>query len=288
MLARPMTGLALACSAVIWVAALAATGASAGTLDTIRQTGEIKIGFRTDAAPFSYRDAKGAASGYSVDLCALIVGGIRRRLKLDNLAVKLVPVSTDDRFSAIEEGKIDLLCGATTVTLSRRARLDFSQLTYFSGASVMMRTDGPKGFAGLAGKSIGVRGATTTERLLRAVLAQLKMAANVVTMKDHREGLKQLEGGAIDAYFADRSLLVGLLNQSAAPGKLKVASQLLSREPYALAMRRGDSDFRLAVDWSLSRIYHSPAIVRIYKRNFGGRSPSKTIATLYLFNGLPN
>jgi ABC-type amino acid transport substrate-binding protein len=280
MLGRLITGLTLGL--------LIAGSACAGTLDEIRKRGEIRIGFRTDAAPFSYRDAKGRAAGYSVDLCALVVGGIRRRLGLDSLAVKLVPVSTDDRFTAIQDGRIDLLCGVTTVTLSRRAKVDFSQLTYFSGASVMMRADGPKDFAGLAGKSIGVRGATTTERLLRAVLFQLKMKANVVTMKDHREGLKQLEGGAIDAYFADRSLLVGLLNRSAAPGKLKVASQLLSREPYALALRRGDSDFRLAVDWSLSRIYRSPAIVRIYKRNFGGRKPSTTMATLYLFNGLPD
>jgi ABC-type amino acid transport substrate-binding protein len=267
---------------------LISVGASAGTLDTIRDRGEIRLGFRTDAEPFSYRDAKGAAAGYSVDLCALVVGGIRRRLGLRALAVKLVPVNTGDRFKAIEDGRIDLLCGATTVTLSRRERVDFSKLIYFSGASVMMRADGPKDFAALGGKAIGVRGATTTERLLRAALAQQKLAAKIVAMKDHREGLKQLERGAIDAYFADRSLLVGLLNQSAAPGKLKVASQLLSREPYALAMRRGDSDFRLAVDWSLARIFRSPAIVKVYKRNFGGRSPSRTMATLYLFNGLPD
>jgi ABC-type amino acid transport substrate-binding protein len=152
----------------------------------------------------------------------------------------------------------------------------------------MMRADGPKDFAALGGKKIGVRGATTTERLLRAALRQMKLAATVVIMKDHRDGLRQLEGGAIDAYFADHSLLVGLLNQSAAPGKLKVASQLLSREPYALALRRGDSEFRLAVDWSLSRIYRSPAILALYKRNFGGRKPSNTIAMLYLFNGLPD
>jgi ABC-type amino acid transport substrate-binding protein len=280
MIGRRIFGFAALC--------LISAGAGAGTLDTIRDRGEIRLGFRTDAEPFSYRDAKGAAAGYSVDLCALVVGGIRRRLGLRDLAVKLVPVSTDDRFKAIEDGRIDLLCGATTVTLSRRERVDFSKLIYFSGASVMMRADGPQGFVGLTGKSIGVRGATTTEKLLRAVLAQARMKATVITMKDHREGLKQLEGGKIDAYFADRSLLVGLLNRSAAPGKLKVASQLLSREPYALAMRRGDSDFRLAVDWSLARIFRSPAIVKVYKRNFGGRSPSRTIAMLYLFNGLPD
>jgi len=280
MLGRPIVGLACAF--------LMTTGANAGTLDTIRKSGEIRIGYRIDAAPFSYRDAKGAASGYSVDLCALVVGGLRRRLKLDTLTVKLVPVSTGDRFAAIQEGRIDLLCGATTVTLSRRANVDFSQLIYFSGASVMMRADGPKDFASLRGKSIGVRGATTTERLLRATLAKSKLGASIVTMKDHLDGLKQLEGGKIDAYFADHALLVGLLNKSAAPGKLKVANRLLSREPYALAMRRGDPDFRLAVDWSLARIYRSPAIVTIYKRNFSGRKPSKTIATLYLFNGLPD
>jgi ABC-type amino acid transport substrate-binding protein len=108
---------------ISWVAALIALAAfanpalAAGTLDKIRQSGKLALGYRNDAQPFSYRDESGNAAGFSVALCQAVADGLKADLGLANLSVEWVPVTIDDRFSAVQQGKVDLLCGADTETL---------------------------------------------------------------------------------------------------------------------------------------------------------------------------
>jgi polar amino acid transport system substrate-binding protein/glutamate/aspartate transport system substrate-binding protein len=97
-----------------------------------------------------------------------------------------------------------------------------------------------------------------------------------------------LDDGKISAYFADRSILVSLIKQSKTPGKLMLAENYLSVEPYALALPRGDEDFRLAVDRALSHIYRSGEIGAVFKRTFGDAKPGEVLGTLYLVTGLPD
>jgi ABC-type amino acid transport substrate-binding protein len=151
---------------------LGATPAPAATLDRIKETETLRIGFRTDAVPFSYRDDVGEAAGYSVELCRAVAGEIRRDLGLSRLALDYVPVTAEDRFEAVQQGRIDLLCGATTVTLSRRRMVDFSLFTFADGAGVLLRADGPERFEDLAGQKVGVHAATTTEEALRNTMAR--------------------------------------------------------------------------------------------------------------------
>ncbi len=261
--------------------------AAAATLDTIRQSGVIRIGYRTDASPLSYANPAGLPSGYTVDLCKMVVRGLKSRLQMQKLKIMYVPVTAKNRFDMIQQRKVDLLCGVTTVTLSRREKVDFSVLIYFTGASVLVRAGGAASFKQLAGKKIGVVAGTTTERSLRATIKADKINATIITVKGHPDGLKALESGKINAYFSDRVILLGLIASSANPEKLRIAKRVLGPEPYALAMRHGDSKFRHAVDWTLSRIYRSPTIVRIHRKNFWGRNPSKGLQTLYLMNALP-
>jgi ABC-type amino acid transport substrate-binding protein len=112
---------------------------------------------------------------------------------------------------------------------------------------------------------------------------------DVVAAKTHGEGLAMLDDGKISAYFGDRSILLFLIKQSKAPDKLQLADDYLSVEPYALALPRGDGDFRLAVDRALSHIYRSGEIVSIFQRTFGGKAePSQILRTLYVISSLPD
>src|SRR5262245_3088991 len=86
-------------------------GAAGPTLDRIKQASAINLGYRADARPFSYKDDSGAAAGYSVDLCQKIADQVKTELKVDQLTVNWVPVTADDRFTAVAEGKVDLSCG---------------------------------------------------------------------------------------------------------------------------------------------------------------------------------
>jgi len=272
---------------VVFATLFIATSVSAGTLDRVRDSGVFTIGYRTDAAPYSYKNTLGEAAGYSVDLCRSVAVAVKQSLGLKEISIKYVPVTAENRFKAVQDGRIDILCGATTATLARRKLVDFSLGTFIDGASVMLMVDGPAGFEELAGKSVGVRGGTTTEDGLRETLKKLSVDAKVVPVKTHDEGLGMLQKGELSAYFADRGILLYLMTGSASPEKLRVAADYYSFEPYALAMQRGDDDFRLLVDQTLSRLYRSGRIVPIFRNAFGNAEPSEVLKSLYLINGLP-
>jgi ABC-type amino acid transport substrate-binding protein len=263
--------------------------ASAGTLDRIGQEKSIRIAYREDAPPFSYKDKIGEPAGFMVDLCRAVAKHLADQRSLPSLNVVYVPVTASDRFEAISQQKADLLCEPTSETLSRREQVDFSIPTFLDGASLMVRADGPKNLRDLAGKKVGVLAGTTTEEALRNTLKEAGIAGDVVAAKTHDEGLAMLDDGKISAYFGDRSILLFLIKQSQAPDKLRLADDYLSVEPYALALPRGDSDFRLAVDRALSHVYRSGEIVSIFQRTFGGKAePSQILRTLYVISSLPD
>jgi len=263
--------------------------ASAGTLDRIGQEKAIRIAYREDAPPFSYKDKIGEPAGFMVDLCRAVAKHLAEQRSLPSLNVVYVPVTAADRFEAIAQQKADLLCEPTSVTLSRREQVDFSIPTFLDGAGLMVRSDGPKNLRDLAGKKVGVLAGTTTEEALRNTLKEAGIAGDLVAAKTHDEGLAMLDEGKISAYFGDRSILLFLIKQSKAPDKLRLGDDYLSVEPYALALPRGDSDFRLAVDRALSHIYRSGEMVSIFQRTFGGKAePSQILRTLYVISGLPD
>jgi polar amino acid transport system substrate-binding protein/glutamate/aspartate transport system substrate-binding protein len=264
-------------------------GTLAGTLDRIGQDKAVRIAFRTDAPPFSARDKNDQPVGFMVDLCREVAKKLADQLHLTSLDVTYVPVTAADRFEAIKQQKADILCEATSATLSRREAVDFSIPTFVDGASLMIRADGPHDLKAMTGQKIGVLAGTTTEQGLRDTLKGAGIAADIIPAKTHAEGLAMLDDGKISAYFGDRSILVSLMKQSKAPDKLMLAENYLSVEPYALALQRGDEDFRLAVDRALSHIYRSGEIVEIFKRSFGdGTKPGQILETLYIVSGLPD
>ena len=276
--------LAAACAAIFL---LIASQAQADVLARLSQGEPLKIGFREDAAPFSYRNELGQPVGFTVELCGVIVGDLKRELGLPDLLVEFIPVGAEDRFPALQDGAIDLLCGATTATLSRREMVDFSIPTFIDGASVLYRKDGPADFEGLAGRKVGVRGGTTTEAALQATLTELSVAAEVVSVSDHTDGLAMLEENELAAYFADQSILLFLLLKSGAKDQLWLSGRFFTREPYALALPRGDDDFRLFVDRSLSRLYRRGAVGGLFTKSFGLAKPSQLVEALYLISPLP-
>ncbi len=284
-----MTGafwLRLGVATLVLVASL--VSAEAATIDRITKDKIVRIAYRADAPPFSY-DSAGKPAGYLVELCQAVVQHLAKQLKLPPLGIDYVTVTAANRFDAIQQGKADLLCEPTTATLSRRKMVDFSVATFVDGASLMISPDGPQDLQALAGRDIGVLGGTTTEEALRRSLADAGINATVVPAKTHADGLALLDEGKVSAYFADRSILMGLIPQSKAPDKLRLADVYLTIETYALALPRGDDDFRLEVDRALSRIYRSGEISGILQRTFSSNMQmGPLMQTVFLISGLPD
>jgi polar amino acid transport system substrate-binding protein/glutamate/aspartate transport system substrate-binding protein len=269
--------------------ALVASAVQAGTLDDVKKNGVLRIAYREDAPPFSSKkEGAPAPVGFMVDLCRAVAAGLGKTIGVADLKVAYVPVTSTNRFDAIMGGKADLLCEATTATLRRRESMGFSIATFVDGASFVIRSSGPKDIAAMAGQKIGVLAGTTTEEDLRRAMVASKVDAEIVLVTNHQEGMGAVEKGAIVAYFADRAILTSLLQTGGRPSaSLALADTYLSVEPYALAMRRGDEEFRLAVDTELSRIYRSGELARIFTATFGPGRPSPLLQGLYMTSALP-
>lgn len=259
--------------------------ASAQTMDRIAATQTIHIGFIPDQAPFAIPNADGPPTGYAIDLCNRVATKIRGTVP--GISVSYVETSLADAFDAVAAGRIDLLCGAITATLGRRETVDFSEPIFVTGASALLRTNSPRDLRELflgersispprslemqpfATSHVGVRAGTTTEAVLRRAVSEGGYATTIVGYPTHEAGLSALEAREIDAYFADRALLVGLLARAQRPSRLILGTRLLTHEEYGIAMARGDADLRLLVDRVLSAFYATPEFSLLLGTYFG-------------------
>src|SRR5512146_2669467 len=143
-------------------------GAAGGTLDRIKATKTITLGYRDSSVPFSFMGPDQKPTGYSVDLCTRVADDLKRDLQMPDLAVKWTMVTVENRVANVQNGTVDLECGSTTNTLSRQAQVDFSLTTFVTGASLLARKDTVT--ANLSGLRIAVIPGTTTARALKAAM----------------------------------------------------------------------------------------------------------------------
>ena len=256
--------------AAAFLTALGPALAQDPTLDKIKSSGEIVIGYRADADPFSSVRADRPPAGYSIDLCLEAVRDLERELALPALGIRYEAIHPIDHIAKLNAGEVDLVCGATTATLKRREQVSFSLLTYVTSAEFLTLDEmSIRTAQDLEGRRVGVRQGTTTEAALYAGLIKKGVDATVVGFPQHKDGLEALEERRIDAYFGDRILLIKLVDQAREPDRLTLSSRFLTYEPYALMMRRDSPDFRLSIDRSLSRLYRTREIIPIYDKWFG-------------------
>lgn len=275
---------ALICSLLCLGAA--APALAAGTLDKVKETGKLTLGYASDARPFAYTDASGKAAGYAIELCNQVADAVKSELKLATLAVEFVALPPPEAFRAVEQGKADMLCGVVP-TLERRALVDFSIPIMLSGTTAAIRTDTAARIAqALSGRPpsgpawrgspdqapqravLAVVGGTALEKTLATRLKERRIVAEVVAVKDSAAGLQLLASRGADAFINDRALLLDAV-ASGGSSDIVVLDLLFRRDIVALATRRNDDDFRLAVDRALSRLYRTPDMARIYTKHFG-------------------
>lgn len=286
--------------AAILLAAVPAVS-SAQSLERLTATKILHIGFIDGEAPFAAKGADGAPAGYAIDLCKEVEKSIAARIP--DIKAIYVETTLTDAFHDVVSGKIDLLCGAVTDTLSRRELVDFSQPIFITGISALLRRNAPADIRNLvldarevspprspmlrtfATYTFGVRSGSTAADVLRQVMLAEGYNAAIVQYDSHEAGLAALAAKEIDAYFADRSLLIGLLRQRQPAAAFEVADRWFTHEPYGIALPRGDWEMRLLVDRTLSHFYASPSYVEVLDKYFGDQAPS--IARTILMQSLP-
>jgi ABC-type amino acid transport substrate-binding protein len=262
--------------------------AQSGTLEKIRKQGSITMGYLDGSAPFSFRDANKRPQGYSVELCRAIASGIRAQLGLDRLETKWVALTIQNRLDAVKTGRVDIECSTTTWTLGRQADVDFSLITFVDGGSILTRVESAAGrLSDFNGKRIAVITGTTTEKVLKETLARRAVQAEVVTVRERDEGLRLLDSRKVEGFASDRMVLIGVVLTSKTKGAFKLLDEDFSVEPYALALPRGDHEYRLAVNRVLARLYRTGDIQKIYEQWLGRLGPpSVLLSATYFIQGL--
>ena len=261
-----------------------------GTLDQIKKSGEIRLGYRTDAPPLSFNDSSGQPAGYSVELCRRIAVAVKEHLKLKDLKTTLVPLTSEDRIDAIINNRADIECGATTITLSRAEKVDFTLMTFVTGGGLLtLANSGIDSLGNLSGKSVAVVAGTTSQTALQKYLQKNLIDAKVVVVPDRAEGMKQLQAKKVDALASDQVVLIGEILTAGDPKAYSLGRDLFSFEPYGLVVRRNDADFRLVADRAIAQLYRSGQIEELFNRWFGqvGVQPTPVLQAMYLLQGLP-
>jgi ABC-type amino acid transport substrate-binding protein len=278
-------------TAVLLILLTVTATAQSPTLARIAASGEFRIGYVPDAPPLSFVEEDGTVVGYSIDLCRHIASAIQFDLGLEELDIKFVPLSSiEDRMSAIENGDVDIECGSSTVTLSRRERVDFTSMTFITGSAVLSR----KGKAinsidGLDKTRIAVVSGTTTEDVLQRVMEVNDIRIKITPVDDRGQGMELLNNGKVDGFASDRAVLIGHVFRNAnMANEYTMTRSALSFEPYAFMVARGDTEFRLAADRALASLYRTARIRRIYHNWFGryGEALSPIVEAMYQFQAV--
>ena len=233
------------------VFALFSLSAYAGkTLNAIKKRGHVRCGTSTGLPGFSAPDSKGNWKGLDVDFChafAAAVFGDRKK-------IKVIGLSAQQRFTALQSGEVDVLTRNTTHTLTRDTALglNFAPVNYYDGQGFLVRKAlGVKSARGLNGAAICVIQGTTNERNLSDYFRKHKMKYKPVVMENNNELFKAFMAGRCDVYSTDASALAAQRSKTKKPNELIILPDIISKEPLAPVVRHGDDEWFDVVKWTV-------------------------------------
>ncbi len=268
----------LACLAL---AGLLATPAMAedltGTLQKVKETGTIVVGFRETSIPFSYLDDNQKGVGYALDICAKIVDAVRTELKMPGLKVETMGVTSSNRIPLMANGTIDLECASTTNNADRQKQVAFTN-THFLTASkfVSKKSAHIADIDALKGKTVASVAGTSNIVQLNQFNVNRKLGVTVLAAKDVVEGFLMVETDRAVAFVMDDVILSSLIANSKDPSLYEINDDPFSKpEPYGIMLRKNDPQFKALADKTTAALYASPEIIAIYNKWFLSPVPPK-------------
>ncbi|MBI4736046.1 MAG: transporter substrate-binding domain-containing protein [candidate division NC10 bacterium] len=248
------------------VLGLAGTGwAAESTLEKINRTGVFTVGARSASPPFGYINKQNEWVGFSIDLARLVHKNIEKKL---NKAIKfeLKESTPATRIPLLSSVAVDLISGTMTDTRPRRDSVDFSLTFFVTGAQFLVKEGSPiRGIQDIAGKRVGAQQGSTNERIIRERVPQ----AQLVVFPDQAAAFTALVQGRVDTYTNDGIQLAGIKAKAPNPAEWKIVGDFYSYEPYGMAMRKNDSDFRAVVNNALMEAIEGGEYFKLYDKWFG-------------------
>ena len=237
-------------SRVVMLSFVAGGMAVGGTLEQVKKRGALQCGVSQGLPGFSSPDKKGRWKGIDVDFCHAVAAAVLG----DSSKVKFIPLSSKERFTALQSGEVDLLSRNTTWTLARDSSLgvDWVGVTYFDGQGFMVRKDLKiKSAKELDGATICTNLGTTTELNIADFFRSKNMKYKLVTYEKTDETLKAYDAGRCDAYSTDQSGLYAMRLLLKNPKDHMILPDVISKEPLGPVVRHGDNQWADLVRWTL-------------------------------------
>jgi glutamate/aspartate transport system substrate-binding protein len=229
------------------------------------------MGVRESSAPLSYSLGADKFIGYHVELCERVVGAL-----LPRVAIKYMPVTSQNRIPLLQNGTIDIECGSTSNTAARKQQVAFAVTTYVTEARFAVKAkSGITSAEQLAGKTIVTTTGTTLVQRLRKLEQDRRLSFNVIFGKDHADSFLLLESGRADAFAMDDNTLAGNIASSKNPGDYDIVGKALGIEPIGIMVRKDDVNFKKAVDDSIRRMIASGELEQLYNKWFLGPIPPR-------------
>ncbi len=229
---------------------LPGAAASAQTLQAIKSRGQLVCGVSQGIPGFSARSAAGDWSGFDVDFCRALSAAIFD----DPGKVRYVPLSADERFAALKDGKIDVLSRNTTWTMSRETELGlaFPAVTYYDGQGFMLKYAMKIDTAhDLNDATICTQSGTTTEHNLADFFSANGMQYKVVLAPTIEEMINSYVSGQCSVMSADASQLHAIRAGLAKPADHEILADIISKEPLGPSVKQGDFQWFNVVKWTV-------------------------------------
>ena len=237
-----------------------------GTLEKIDKSGTLIIGTRNGSPPFAYVNKNNEWVGFSIDLVEqaiipALTKKLNKQIKLDKK--ESAPAT---RIPLLTSNAVDLIAETMTDTQSRREQVDFSLTFFATGAQFLVRRGSPvKGIQNIAGRRIAAQQGSTNAKIVRERVPTVKL----VEFPDQPAAFQALAQKQVDAYTNDGIQLAGLRAKAPKPEEWAVVGDFFSYEPYGMALRKNDSDFRHIVNVGLMDAISSGLYFKIYDKWFG-------------------
>jgi len=243
-----------------------------GTTDTlakIKDTAAVTMGVRESSGALSYTLGDGKFVGFHIELCQRALADIQKKLGLAKLDIKYQPVTSQNRIPLVQNGTVDIECGSTTNNLARQKDVAFADTTYVEEVRIAVKANsGITSIRQLNGKTVATTTGTTSVQHLRKHERAAGIEFKEVFGKDHADSFLLLETGRADAFVMDGQILAGNIAKSKNPSDYKIVGEVLSVEPIAIMIRKGDPKFKAAVDESLVAMMKSGEMAKIYDKWF--------------------
>ena len=253
-------------AAVLFVVANATSARTETTLEKINRSGVLTIGTRTGSPPFAYINKKNEWVGFSIDLVETAVLPVLSKKLGKAIKLEKKESAPQTRIPLLTSNAVDLIAETMTDTKERRETVDFSLTFFVTGPQFLVKKGSPiKGIDTIAGKRIAAQQGSTNARIVRERVPTAKL----LEFPDQPAAFQALVHGQVQAYTNDGIQLAGLKAKAPKPDDWVIVGDFFSHEPYGMAMRKNEPEFRDLVNAGLAELIKSGKYFELYDKWFG-------------------